>query len=116
MNAEILRRAAALMRSRAEAATWTSSPWGVDEIGAVWAQEADGQPVPVASRATDQDAEHIASWHPTVALAVADWLDEAAEQAALLDVALVAEEERSWAQRRAHTVARAYLNETGDPA
>jgi len=25
------------------------------------------------------DAEHIASWHPAVALAVADWLDRSAE-------------------------------------
>ena len=123
MNAEILRRAAALMRSRAEAATWTSSPWGVDEIGAVWAQEADGQPVPVASRATDQDAEHIASWHPTVALAVADWLDTAANSAdAALSVAqhiLDPEYEAcdcighiEW--RASLVVARAYLNE--DPA
>ena len=27
------------------------------------------------------EAEHIASWHPLVALAVADWLDAAAERA-----------------------------------
>lgn len=78
-DADLLRRAAALMRERAEAATWTAAPWGVDEIGAVWAQEADGQPIPISSRSTDADAEHIASWHPAVALAVADWLDAEAE-------------------------------------
>ena len=74
MSSELLREAAALMRERAEAATWTDAPWGVDEIGAVWAQEADGQSVPISSRSTDENAEHIASWHPAVALAVADWL------------------------------------------
>jgi hypothetical protein len=26
-----------------------------------------------------EDAEHIASWHPAVALAVADWLDKLAD-------------------------------------
>lgn len=73
MSADILRQAAGLMRERAAAAT--HGPWGRDEIGDVWMEEADGQPVLVSRRSTDDDAAHIASWHPTVALAVADWLD-----------------------------------------
>lgn len=75
----LIRRAAALMRERAEAATFTASPWGVDEVGAVWAQESDGQSIPISTRSTDADAEHIASMHPAVALAVADLLDLMAE-------------------------------------
>lgn len=30
--------------------------------------------------ASDADVQHIASWHPAVALAVADWLDYAADK------------------------------------
>lgn len=64
MSAEILRRAASLMRERAEAAdtvTW----YDVETL--------------LAGTTLDpldalEDAEHIASWHPTGALAVADWL------------------------------------------
>ena len=76
MSADILRRAASLMRERADAAT--VSPWvangtrvDADMIKAV----ADCYDEPRASRA---DAAHIASWHPAVALAVADWLHTAA--------------------------------------
>lgn len=79
MSADLLRRAATLMRERAEAATFTRSPWGVDEVGAVWAQEADGQHVPISRQSTDRDAEHIASWHPAVALAVAKAMDDVAQ-------------------------------------
>ena len=50
-----MREAAALMRARAEAATpgtWWIAP----------------------------NAEHMASWHPAVTLAVADWLDATARE------------------------------------
>lgn len=78
MTAEALRKAANLMRERAEVAT--SGPWAD-----AWLPEdpdaCDG-PVVVAAatevvtewHVTKPDAEHIASWHPAVALAVADWL------------------------------------------
>lgn len=73
MSAETLRRAAALMRGRAEAAA--AGPWR-----AIPAR--DGLPAIVAAAAvladvdeSTADAEHIASWHPAVALAVADLLD-----------------------------------------
>ena len=85
MSADVLRRAAALMRERANGATLTADPWDVDEIGAVWAQEADGQPILVSSQAADADAAHIASWHPAVALKVAAWLE--AEAAAFESIA-----------------------------
>lgn len=55
-DTETLRRAAALMRERAEAA---SLPPGI-KGGA---------------------ARHVASWSPAVALAVADWLDNVARHA-----------------------------------
>lgn len=75
---DTIRRASALMRKRAEAAT--PGPWDVDEIGAVWTQEADGQPVLIAKRATDEDAAHIAAADPPTMLALADWLDSVAER------------------------------------
>ena len=95
MSAELLRRAASEMRRRAEAAT--PGPWrftdsetvnDVWDAGLVvvdadqtaiaalhdqWYEPDDGEPACV------DDARHIASWHPAVALAVADWLDAEAE-------------------------------------
>ena len=122
MSAEVLRKAAALMRERAEAAT--PGPWRFTDSEAVndvweggmvvvsddadpianvqdeWYENDPGEPAPV------NDAAHIASWHPAVALAVADWLDAEA------DVDEVAREMGG----RGHTeesqcvaVARAYL-------
>lgn len=92
-HVELIREAARLIRQRAEAATnraplpWrqtisdSESPTGVgiceDHRQAepmwpcenCWAIETWSEPV----------AEHIASWHPGVALLVADWLDVAAD-------------------------------------
>lgn len=90
MSAEILRTAAALMRQRAEAAT--SSPWAhwhmLDDDGCLEVfvpngtmstetvlEFKDHMDCEECVRPTAEDAEHIASWHPAVALAVADWLD-----------------------------------------
>ena len=118
MSTETLRKAAALMRERAEAAT--PGPWvyayesvtvEVDGCtcgtqGGPWGHESGcGLELPHVE-ASAPDAEHIASWHPAVALAVADWLDAEA------DVDEVAREMGG----RGHTeesqcvaVARAYL-------
>ena len=90
--ADTLREAATLIRERANAAT--PGPWHVcDEPE--WSEE-DGRGVcgpahePIARLAEDwyepdpgeptaeNDADHIASWHPAVALAVADWLEQMA--------------------------------------
>lgn len=83
MSADVLRRAAALMRERAEAAT--PGPWErvthprFGPQGAVRTPNGDlnisAYTEPYRS---SEDALHIASWHPTVALAVADWLDHEA--------------------------------------
>lgn len=80
MSAEKLREAARLMRERAEAAK--GSPWEFSEEPGRWSSEwaifsADAGH-DFAMCESDDDAAHIASWHPAVALAVADWLDDAA--------------------------------------
>lgn len=72
MSADLLRRAAALMRERAEAATagpWVAAGNVVEGVGTVTFDK----------HMLSNDAEHIASWHPAVALAVADWLGRTAD-------------------------------------
>lgn len=128
MSAEMLRKAASLMRERAEAAS--PSPWAhetgnpgmhhiladdgtfVCDLEDGYAENGlTGHDVPA-----DDDAEHIASWHPAVALAVADWLEDAAA-AADDDVRAYAEERARgkypyWSpsvDSQALAVARAYL-------
>jgi hypothetical protein len=89
--AEELRTAAKLIRERAEAVSspdWPGKPWQVTECSEhgcpCIVYQGDYKPfdepqVPgiqyVADAESPADAEHIASWHPLVALAVADWLD-----------------------------------------
>jgi hypothetical protein len=83
-----IREAAALMRSRAEAAT--PGPWTTECIGSegwhVFGPSGLDERVPMRRPRTaavtwgtfesdKADAAHIASWSPTVALAVAGWLD-----------------------------------------
>ena len=127
MSAETLRRAAALMRERAEAAT--PGPWLADVLGSEGyaVREVNGKPQP-GSRiprpvrvarcgyeewGTDKaNAAHIASWHPAVALAVAGWLDDTAS--ANERVAELSGEPTSRVlNKHALAVARAYL---GDPS
>lgn len=83
---EVLRRAATLMRERAAAAV--PGPWRIDnEIHAEAIYSANGTDVVSGGRWGGEasvfndtaDAIHIASWHPAVALAVADWLDRSAQ-------------------------------------
>ena len=79
MSAEILRRAARLMRERAEAAdkdTFSRSPWSatIFDDGRAWLK-----PAHISMHGYPNTAEHIASWHPAVALAAADWLEASAE-------------------------------------
>jgi hypothetical protein len=87
MSASTLRAAAALIRQRAHDAS--ASPWTVDsgpEEGAdviCWLEDDDPDYNGTAVAAADicygacnePDAAYIASWHPTVALAVADLID-----------------------------------------
>jgi hypothetical protein len=101
MSRDLLRRAAAKMRERAEAAIEDS------EGARVWAYDPKAYEVHtvedrhIASGfAAHPDGEHIASWHPVVALAIADWLDaEDAHQFGPTEQAI--------------NVARAYLGEDG---
>lgn len=85
---ELLRHAAFHMRDRAFAAT--PGPWLARRSGVVGVEqpaEIGGHMLFESWQCDDgnhadkrrEDAEHIASWHPSVALAVADWLEHCAE-------------------------------------
>lgn len=92
--AEELRAAARLMRERAEAAP--AGPWYVYETTTHRCVGTNGvvrdrrnykrkRQVGYATEATPEFANHAASWHPAVALAVADWLE--AEAASMQSMA-----------------------------
>ena len=94
MSADVLRAAAKLMRERANDATpgawrafsagtgrdvdWyvVSEPYGQVATGA---HTENGLAEIVLIERDHRDAEHIASWRPLVALAVADWLENEAK-------------------------------------
>src|ERR1035438_8885775 len=83
---ETLRSAAKLMRERAEAAT--PGPWATRFVppGKMSLHQLPPQYMVVAGQenvanASELAAPFIASWHPAVALAVADWLDNEASAA-----------------------------------
>lgn len=110
MSADVLREAAALMRERAEAVT--------GDIGLCARPDQCAHRgfcrYPLLGDVPRADAEHIASWHPAVALAVADWL-----QSVSVDVDKRDNPERVGGryealripdERAALAVARAYLN------
>ncbi len=110
-SAETIRRAAALMRERAELAMCDGAsqpPWkvagrqscGCCEVVA----DADGSQITAAD---DRQSAHIASWHPLVALAVADWLER---DAALIDAQVFPQSDPVM-ERYPLKVARAYLGE-----
>jgi hypothetical protein len=91
MSAETLRRAASLMRERAGNASdgpWRSFVEGRDHLGGDSVICGPGADIYVRLDAANRTTttawtgtqDHIASWHPAVALAVADWLDEVAER------------------------------------
>lgn len=161
-TSEVLRRAAGLMRERAEAATpgpwaweppskadWPQSDESLVAPGSDWQPDSyfggcseflrefhgtreleDGSHVhrttvdvvsgwgydACGTDASDEDRAHIASWHPAVALAVADWLEEAADHLDVdlsdesLDICPTAREGAECSVvGQAVTVARAYL-------
>jgi hypothetical protein len=113
MSADELRRAASLMRERAEAATqpeWAEwhmlddgraevfVPNGTMDTETVF-EFKDHMDCEECIRPTEADLLHIASWHPAVALAVADWLEVTASDVGTSSLAFHA----------ALAVARAYL-------
>ena len=83
--AEIIRRAAALMRERASGCEPRRWHWeALGEKRYPQRVSSDGNVALIAETFIDPahrpfEAEHIASWHPLVALAVAGWLDDAAD-------------------------------------
>ena len=102
-----IRRAAELMRRRAHDAT--PGPWEMHaDQAARWSvrQVHEYEHRPLADEFDPGDAKHIASWHPGVALAVADWLDHEAETATTIGTNYVDVEV---AFGNALAVARAYL-------
>lgn len=134
MSAEVLRRAASLMRERAEAATdgvcpeWTRSAvrhiarncdiecWHEDSDPLVEKyHDADGLP---EGWSRYDDASHIASWHPTVALSVAAWLDDEAESFDTTELwfhpddGASIQEDKDFMFKGSLAVARAYLGES----
>lgn len=110
MSSDLLRRAAALMRERAEAAVL--SPWqAVEGASSSWWVECPNT-ADIALDLHGENARHIASWHPAVALAVADWLDSMASRAESR-IALGGDEAAVWShERHALAVATAYLGES----
>jgi len=112
--ADALRTAAKLMRERATAATpgpWTPMALGSEgylvlrEHGTI-RERGKGRVGRFGCKDWDDDradAEYVASMHPLVALAVADWLDA---EAASIEIYESADADKALA------VARAYLGET----
>jgi hypothetical protein len=110
---EEIRRAAALMRERAQAATPGPS-WRRNSM-VVQVRPIDPPTDSNRVRSGDKnialvgtvaDATHIASWHPAVALAVADGLDEDADE---LESAYADGFDNAWLYGKTLAVARAYL-------
>jgi hypothetical protein len=131
--AVLLERAATGIREHAEAAT--PGPWeatGTDVLSRSADRHWAGA---CAANAADGDGQHIASWHPLVALAVADWLEAEAAVAGpggavILMKTVVEHPRRFWCRRcerelylkegacrcwnGAVAVARTWLGETGE--
>ena len=116
MGAETLRKAASLMRERAEAAT--PGPWQM-RYGFPAYVSGPGETVTINDLSGDmelEDAAHVASWHPAVALAVADWLDREAAEVREWTVEQAGSHPVHYSTGRvdshAVAVARAYLGES----
>lgn len=107
MSADLLRRAAKEMRERAEPMA-ALAPW-YRMYGNVY--HAGGNPI--VENTGQLAAEHIASWDPAVAFAVADWLDnEAGHMQATTDGLGVHPAQAEDVYTFPLAVARAYLGET----
>jgi hypothetical protein len=113
--AETIRRAAKLMRERAELATdghWEQASEHPGNVIAVrmdpTGQFDDDQETVAADLPWSDDAEYIAGMHPGVALALADLLER---EAALIDSQVFPQSDPAM-ERYPLAVARAYLGET----
>lgn len=129
MSADLLRRAAALMRENAAGATpgaWEHTYGGIytaakkERIGIAYEKHVVDED---DLNHGEDDAAHIASWHPGVALAVAEMVSFVAEVwqddtechwpvGPDEPCGRCADCDRRWIQQRAVAVARAYLGES----
>lgn len=74
----LLRRAATKARETAQAAA--PGPWHMDAEQRIYAEDGSYVTSPWTDELErDADLDHIALWHPGVALAVADWLESVAD-------------------------------------
>jgi hypothetical protein len=104
--AETIRRAAALMRERAQGQPET--PWlavAPEDAGSLAKIVTADVPEWIVARTLADAADHIASWHPLVALAVAEWLET---EAHMVDLRGNSPEGQTFGALK---VARAYLGE-----
>jgi len=116
MTAQRLRDAARGMREKAEASqtAYGYAPWrvdGLDEHGqyVVVPVAQLGLGGRVAADLTEEDAEHVAAWHPAVALAAADLLDSVAND---IDAQSAIHNLTSTTVARASALADAFLGQT----
>lgn len=103
-DVDLLRRAAALMRERAQAVT--SGAWRPVRVISDHTVAA----ITLNESIEDNDGEHIAGWSPAVAITVADWLDRMVNEVE----EAVSQGQPAWIVSTFDTalaVARAYLGE-----
>lgn len=103
MSAALLRRAAAKLREHAEAASkgnWDESGTELYAASGGWVGETSG-----AEPEDEANARYVAMMHPPVALALADWLDDAAARTGIPEYPSYGLPEKAMA------VARAVLRE-----
>lgn len=121
MSAEILRQAAALMRERATDRAVPQGRWFVDDDDPQWHvlahdPEMPGFPFDVARDLPGDDrtavGEHIASWHPAAALAVADTLDALAKVLDESDYTVESDVLPTWLHCHLDNIAATYLGES----
>lgn len=78
-DTDLLRRAATKARETATVAS--KPPWHLEEgRQSIYAEDGTYITSPWGDDTPDLDMDHIALWHPGVALAVAEWLDQHAEE------------------------------------
>ena len=104
MSADLLQRAAEMLRERAERAT--PGPWGVS-----WSAVRDTEQYAVAAPKRPWDAAHIATLHPGIGLALADVLDLASLAAGFAELDAAHDGREHTIPEQYLTLARAILGE-----
>jgi hypothetical protein len=107
MTADLLRRAAAKLREHAAATTFGAEGWVVDLKDSEVTTNDGGMMIADTMELAGgrPDASYIALMHPPVALALADWLDDAADRTGIPEYPSYGLPEKAMA------VARAVLRE-----